>query len=39
MMNGNKIVYLILLSQKKKILNQAFDRTKSVSFFYCQSNY
>lgn len=27
------------LFQKKKILNQAFDRTKSVSFFYCQFNY
>ena len=41
MMNGNKIVYLILLcfKKKKKILNQAFDRTESVGFFYCQFNY
>ena len=40
MMNGNKIVYLILLCfKKKKILNQAFDRTESVGFFYCQFNY
>ena len=41
MMNGNKIVSLNLLcpKKKKKTLNQAFDRTKSVGFFYCQFNY
>lgn len=28
-----------LFQKKKKILNQAFDRTESVGFFYCQFNY
>ena len=28
-----------LFQKKKKIPNQAFDRTKSVGFFYCQFNY
>lgn len=39
--NGSKIVSLNLpfVSKKKKIPNQAFDRTRPVGFFYCQFNY